>query len=132
MVPHYRPLLSIATSSGNPLATDFFPPQALYSLAYLEAAACKLSTWPRNFAQRMPNLRHINLNYNFLEDLTGLSGLQGLRKLSLIGARLGETGSREIISDLRGLGTLESVDIRSVARICCQTLKQLLTISKLR
>jgi len=71
----------------------------------------------------MPNLRHVNLNYNFLEDLKGLSGLQGLRKLSLIGARLGETGSREIISDLRGLGTLESVDIRSVAGLCCQSME---------
>ena len=71
----------------------------------------------------MPNLRHVNLNYNFLEDLKGLSGLQGLRKLSLIGARLGETGSREIISDLRGLGTLESVDIRSVAGLCCQSIE---------
>jgi hypothetical protein len=70
----------------------------------------------------MPNLRHVNLNYNFLKDLKGLSGLQGLRKLSLIGARLGETGSREIISDLRGLGTLESVDIRSVTRFCFQAM----------
>jgi hypothetical protein len=119
---HDHPLLRTATSSGNPLATDFFPNQALYSLAYLEAAACKLSTWPRNLAQRMPNLRHVNLNYNFLKDLKGLSGLQGLRKLSLIGARLGETGSREIISDLRGLGTLESVDIRSVTRFCFQAM----------
>jgi Leucine-rich repeat (LRR) protein len=97
---------------GNPLSANFFPSRALYSMAYLEAVACKLSDWPIHFAQRMPNLRHLNFNYNFLEDLTGLQGLQGLRKLSMIGGRLGATGTREVVSDLRGLGTLESVDLR--------------------
>lgn len=81
-------------------------------MAYLELAACKLSSWPDDFARRLPNLRHLNLNYNFIEDLSGLRGMQGLRKLSVIGGRLGSTSTREVVADLRGLGTLESVDLR--------------------
>ena len=81
-------------------------------MAYLEVAACKLSNWPADFASRLPNLRHLNLNYNFIEDLSGLRGMQGLRKLSVIGGRLGSTSARDVVADLRGLGTLESVDLR--------------------
>lgn len=81
-------------------------------MAYLEAAACKLSDWPVDFARRLPNLRHLNLNYNFIEDLAGLRGLQGLRKLSVIGGRLGTNSTRGVVADLRDLGTLESVDLR--------------------
>jgi Leucine-rich repeat (LRR) protein len=103
-------------ATGNHLSSQFFPTRPLYSLVYLEAAACSLSEWPENFALRLPNLRILNMNYNFLEDLSGLEGLQGLRKLMMIGCRLGEERSSSVMRSVRQIGTLEEIDLRYVFR----------------
>ena len=97
------------------MPSDFFPTTPLYSLVYLEAAACKLSAWPESFAHKMPNLKILNINYNFFDTLDGLRGLSGLRKLTAVGARLGGSGSTGVVKGLKGLVGLEEVDLRSVA-----------------
>lgn len=73
-----------------------------------------MSEWPEDFALRLPNLRILNMNYNFLEDLSGLEGLQGLRKLMMIGCRLGEERSSSVMRSVRQIGTLEEIDLRYV------------------
>ncbi|GHJ90363.1 hypothetical protein NliqN6_6765 [Naganishia liquefaciens] len=98
--------------SGNHLTNSFFPTRPLFSLVYLEAAACSMAEWPENFAARLPNLRILNVNYNFLEDLSGLEGIQGLRKLMMIGCRLGEERSSSVMRSIRAIGTLEEIDLR--------------------
>ncbi|KAJ9124711.1 hypothetical protein QFC24_003078 [Naganishia onofrii] len=98
--------------SGNRLSKQFFPTRPLYSLVYLEAAACSLSEWPEGFGQRLPNLRILNMNYNFIENLSGIEGLQGLRKLMMIGCRLGEERSSSVLRSVRQIGTLEEIDLR--------------------
>lgn len=79
---------------------------------YIEAAACKLSEWPADLARRVPNLRCLNLNYNFLRDLDGLQGLTALRKLMMVGGRLGANGTKLVLRGLRGLEGLQEVDLR--------------------
>ena len=98
--------------SGNPLSPDFFPSSPLYSLIYLEAAGCTLSSWPEGFARRLPNLKILNVNYNFFQNLDGLRGLSGLRKLTVVGSRLGGGGTKGVAEGLRGLKNLEEIDLR--------------------
>jgi Leucine-rich repeat (LRR) protein len=97
--------------SGNRLDPDFLPRSPLFHLVYLEAAACNISSWPTNFAQRAPNLRILNVNYNFLTDLDGLSGMVLLRKLMAVGNRLG-AGGPAAVRGLGGLTELEEMDMR--------------------
>jgi hypothetical protein len=62
----------------------------------------------------MPNLRCLNLNYNFLPDLDGLQGMAALRKLMMVGGRLGDTGTKQVLKGLRTLEGLQEVDLRWV------------------
>ena len=43
---------------------------------YLELAACRLTRLPAELARLAPNLRNLNLNYNFVEDVRPLEGLR--------------------------------------------------------
>ncbi|KAK7048103.1 hypothetical protein R3P38DRAFT_2867383 [Favolaschia claudopus] len=95
--------------SGNTLPANFLT-AACYNLVYLELANCGLTTLPVGLATLAPNLRALNLNYNFLEDVRGLEGLARLRKLSVVGARL--KGTKEIIRVVRGLVEAEVLDFR--------------------
>jgi len=95
--------------SGNPLPTHFLS-EPCYNLIYLEIAACRLSKLPANFSTLVPNLRVLNLNYNFLEDVKPLEGLHRLSKLTIIGSRL--KGTKGIIKVLRGCPDVEMVDFR--------------------
>ncbi|WRT64124.1 uncharacterized protein IL334_001053 [Kwoniella shivajii] len=100
--------------SGNSLSTDFFPSKPLYALVYLEAAACRLSNWPKDFAKKMPNLKVLNVNYNHLPNLDGVKGQKGLRKLTLVGGRLGseDSNGKKVLEGLKGLTSLEEADFR--------------------
>ena len=98
-------------STGNPLGIDFIS-EPCYNLIYLEIAACRLTALPGNIAALVPNLRVLNLNYNFLDDLKPLEGLRRLNKLTVIGSRL--KGTKGIIKVLRGCPDLEMVDFRYV------------------
>ncbi|KAG6828283.1 hypothetical protein H0H92_008493 [Tricholoma furcatifolium] len=95
--------------SGNPLKAGFLN-EPCYNLHYLEVAACRLTALPEDMGRMVPNLRALNLNYNFLEDVSGLSGLGRLRKLSIIGSRLKST--KGLIRLLQGMPELEMVDFR--------------------
>ncbi|TDL23216.1 hypothetical protein BD410DRAFT_747256 [Rickenella mellea] len=106
--------------SGNP--TPFPIPRspqtpaaaaACFNLVYLELAGCRLTTLPAELAQLIPNVRVLNLNYNFLA--TGdveraLSGLARVRRLSIVGGRL--AGTRGLLRMLRGMPEAEMVDFR--------------------
>ncbi|KAF7299336.1 hypothetical protein MIND_00882800 [Mycena indigotica] len=95
--------------SGNTLPATFLSTPC-YNLVYLEAARCGLTALPRDLAALAPNLRALNLNYNFLGELAPLVGLTRLRKLSVVGARLKET--KEVIRAVRGLPAVEVLDFR--------------------
>ncbi|KAI9456147.1 hypothetical protein F5148DRAFT_984525 [Russula earlei] len=97
--------------SGNALPADFLS-EPCYNLIYLEIAACRLSKLPTHFSALVPNLRVLNLNYNFLDDVKSLEGLRRLNKLTIIGSRL--KGTKGIIKVLRGCPEVEMVDFRYV------------------
>ncbi|OJT12067.1 Septation initiation network scaffold protein cdc11 [Trametes pubescens] len=97
--------------SGNPLKPGFLS-EPCYNLVYLELAACRLITLPADFAQTVPNVRVLNLNYNFLEDPSPLEGLTRLRKLMIIGSRI--KGAKQLVRVLRGMKDMEMIDFRQV------------------
>ncbi|KAG6909261.1 hypothetical protein DXG01_001323 [Tephrocybe rancida] len=95
--------------SGNPLKAGFLS-EPCYNLHYLEVAACRLTALPEDMARLVPNLRALNLNYNFLEDVRPLEGLTRLRKLTIIGSRLKST--KPLIRVLQRMPDVEMLDFR--------------------
>lgn len=71
---------------------------------------------PRNFSMLVPNLRVLNLNYNFLETdavVRALTGLKRLRKVTVVGSRM--AGTKALIRTLGAMGEhIEMLDFRSV------------------
>lgn len=96
-------------SLGNKLDANFIE-EACYNLVYLEVAACRLTSLPRELARLIPNVRVLNLNYNFLEDVVALEGLTRLKKLTMIGSRL--KGTKPLIRVLQRMPDVEMVDLR--------------------
>jgi Leucine-rich repeat (LRR) protein len=97
--------------AGNPLKDDFLV-EPCYNLVYLELAACRLTALPEGMARLVPNLRVLNLNYNFLEDVRPLQGLTRLQKLTIIGSRLKNT--KPLIRLLQQMPDAEMLDFRCV------------------
>lgn len=95
--------------SGNPLNTSLLE-EPCYNLVYLELAACRLTALPEGMARLVPNLRVLNLNYNFLEDVRLLEGLTRLQKLTIIGSRLKST--KPLIRLLQRTPDVEMLDFR--------------------
>ncbi|KAF4581538.1 hypothetical protein EYR40_009823 [Pleurotus pulmonarius] len=117
--------------SGNPLPTSFFSTSTtpFYNLLYLEVAGCRLSSLPATVSSLFPNLRVLNLNYNFLDEadvcalLGGVntpagsstsagcsSGLGRLRKLMIVGSRV--RSMKKIVGLLSRLREVELLDFR--------------------
>ncbi|KAF9068641.1 hypothetical protein BDP27DRAFT_1327047 [Rhodocollybia butyracea] len=96
--------------SGNALGATRFLNESCYNLVYLELAACRLTTMPEGLASMVPNVRVLNLNYNFLEDAGPLEGLTRLQKLTMIGSRL--KGTKAVIRLLQGMPEVEMLDFR--------------------
>jgi protein NUD1 len=94
---------------GNPVGNRFLS-EACYSLVYVELAACKLSSLPDDLVELIPNVRVLNLNYNFLESVRALEGLRRLQKLTIIGSRLERT--KGLIRLVKRLPDLEMLDFR--------------------
>ncbi|KAG5639424.1 hypothetical protein H0H81_002292 [Sphagnurus paluster] len=94
---------------GNPLKSGFLN-EPCYNLLYLEVAACRLTALPEDLGRLVPNLRVLNLNYNFLEDARPLEGLTRLRKLTMIGSRL--KGTKPLIRLLQRMPDVEMLDFR--------------------
>ena len=61
----------------------------------------------------LPNLKVLNLNYNYFTSLEGLSNVINLRKLTVVGCRLGGR-EKGIVKSLKGLSSLEELDLRYV------------------
>ena len=101
---------------GNPMQAGFIS-ESCYNLLYLELAACRLTSLPTELARLVPNLRVLNLNYNFLEDLRGLEGLTRLRKLTIIGSRIKAT--KQFVRMLKGMRDVEILDFRYVVNLAC-------------
>ena len=70
---------------------------------------------PAGLAGLIPNVRVLNLNYNFLEDVRPLEGLARLRKLTLIGSRIKAT--KQLVRMLKGMVEVEVLDFRYVMLI---------------
>ena len=66
-------------------------------------------------ARLVPNLRVLNLNYNFLEDVRLLEGLTRLQKLTIIGSRLKST--KPLIRLLQRTPDVEMLDFRCVSNV---------------
>ncbi|KAJ3973830.1 hypothetical protein EV361DRAFT_897850 [Lentinula raphanica] len=96
--------------SGNALGGKRFLTESCYNLVYLELAACRLTTMPEGLASLIPNVRVLNLNYNFLEDARPLEGLTRLQKLTMIGSRL--KGTKALIRLLQRMPEVEMLDFR--------------------
>ncbi|KAK0201606.1 hypothetical protein DFS33DRAFT_1440853, partial [Desarmillaria ectypa] len=96
--------------SGNKVPKSLFADEACYNLNYLEIAGCAIRELPTTFAQMVPNVRIINLNYNQLKSIEPLRGLRRVKRLSVVGCRLETT--RGIVRTLRGMEELEVVDCR--------------------
>ena len=94
---------------GNGLKRDFLT-EPCYNVVYLELAACRLTALPEGMCRLVPNLRVLNLNYNFLEDVRPLEGLKRLQKLTIIGSRLKNT--KPLIRLLENMPDVEMLDFR--------------------
>jgi hypothetical protein len=105
----HQPIWLTVLLPGNPLDAGFITEPA-YNLIYLELAACRLTTLPAHLSSLVPNLRALNLNYNFLTDVSPLEGLVRLRKLTIIGSRL--AGTKGVIKVLQKMPEMELVDFR--------------------
>lgn len=116
---------------GNPVPTSFFSASTtpFYNLLYLEVAGCRLSSLPATISSLFPNLRVLNLNYNFLDEAdvcallggtnapdgssnsAGCSGGLGrLRKLMIVGSRV--RSMKKIVGLLSRLREVELLDFR--------------------
>ncbi|KAK4048161.1 Protein nud1 [Microbotryomycetes sp. JL221] len=95
--------------SGNPLPTSF-PSEQFFNLVYLELAMCQIMNLPPALASIIPNVRVLNLDYNFFDDLSALRGLTRLTSLSVVGARLDKV--RPVVDVLGTMLELESCDLR--------------------
>ncbi|KDQ25307.1 hypothetical protein PLEOSDRAFT_1045158, partial [Pleurotus ostreatus PC15] len=117
--------------SGNPLPTSFFSTSTtpFYNLLYLEVAGCRISSLPPTVSSLFPNLRVLNLNYNFLDEadvcalLGGVNapaagsnsagysnGLGRLRKLMIVGSRV--RSMKKVVGLLSRLREVELLDFR--------------------
>ncbi|PWN18926.1 L domain-like protein, partial [Microstroma glucosiphilum] len=87
-------------------------PPAFTQLVYLELSACQLETLPSNFSSLFPTLHHLNLDHNLFSKLPKrcLSGLRDLKRLSMVGSRMGKT--RNLLEALEGCQALSVLDTR--------------------
>lgn len=99
----------VLSPTGNPLKAPILK-EACYNLVYLELAACRLTSLPEGFGKLCPNVRVLNLNYNFLEDVRGLEDLTRMQKLTIIGSRLKST--KPLIRLVQRMPDVEMLDFR--------------------
>ncbi|KNZ56409.1 hypothetical protein VP01_240g3 [Puccinia sorghi] len=95
---------------GNPLPAAF-PTCQFYNLLYLELAMCQCQSLPADLASLIPNIRTLNLNYNFLKDLSPLKNLRRLERLTVVGSRV-KMLDRGLLNVLESLPELELLDLR--------------------
>ncbi|KAI2731923.1 hypothetical protein CBS147332_1062 [Penicillium roqueforti] len=105
--------------SSNKLSDQSVCPSApLLRLQLLDLAACTLKSLPGDFALSFPNLKVLNLNFNSVDDVEPLIGMNCLARLMIVGNRLSRM--RRICQILSRLGktgkgtacSLRKLDIR--------------------
>ncbi|KAL4990115.1 hypothetical protein BDW68DRAFT_155084 [Aspergillus falconensis] len=105
--------------SSNKLSPQALSPSApLLSLQLLDVATCNLKALPIDFATKFPNIKVLNLNFNSLEGVNELLGMNCLSRLSVAGNSISRL--RNICQVLSRIGrtsrsnicTLQKVDIR--------------------
>ncbi|KAK3906478.1 hypothetical protein C8A05DRAFT_11780 [Staphylotrichum tortipilum] len=96
--------------SGNFLQGGFEPGVDLLNLQLLEVANCGLEGLHEEVGLAMPNLRVLNVNMNALSDLSGVRGVQRLKRLLVVGNRLADPA--KVVGVLEGLRSLAVVDLR--------------------
>jgi len=101
--------LTLPFRPGNSLA-EWFLTEPCYNLVYLEVVRCEIRELPANLAVLIPNVRTLNLNFNFISNVQPLQGLARLRKLSLVGSHV--QGTKSLIKCVRKMTELELVDFR--------------------
>ncbi|SPO23205.1 uncharacterized protein UTRI_01883 [Ustilago trichophora] len=97
------PALSVQTPLVQPLR--------FLNLVYLELSACQLMHLPEDLSAVAPNLRSLNLDHNLISTLPSFSGMQRLKRLSLVGCRVKK--SKSVITAVRGLSELQVLDCRT-------------------
>ncbi|KAJ5990242.1 hypothetical protein N7522_010449 [Penicillium canescens] len=105
--------------SSNKLSPKTLSPSApLLRLQLLDLAACTLKSIPSDFALSFPNLKVLNMNFNSVDDVEPLVGMNCLARLMIVGNRLSRMRRvSQILSRLgrTGKGTtcsLRKLDIR--------------------
>jgi Leucine-rich repeat (LRR) protein len=82
-----------------------------FSLTKLVLTAMNLTALPPSFSNLYPNIRELNLNFNRIHNLNGLSQLTNLRKLYLVSNSI--TRTEIVITGLSGSrNTLKVLDLR--------------------
>ena len=105
--------------SSNRLSSQSVCPSApLLRLQLLDIAACTLKNLPGDFALSFPNLKVLNLNFNSIDDVEPLVGMNCLARLMIVGNRLSRM--RRVCQILSRLGrtgkgtacSLRKLDVR--------------------
>lgn len=86
------------------------PSRAHLNLKYLELASCSLTALPKEFGQKLPNCRALNLNFNAIKDLKHIRGCTHLNKLLVSGNRLDRL--RRTCRATHSVPTLKKIDLR--------------------
>ena len=66
----------------------FSPCDVFLGLERLDLASCGLDSLIKDFGQFLPNVRHLNLNYNAIQDVKPLAGIRKLTALYIAGNRI--------------------------------------------
>lgn len=86
-------LLSLDLSGNSMITTRSMIstiPNCFMNLNQLNLSAISLTVIPPTFSEKFPNVRELNLNFNKLTELSGLSELTRLRKLFLVSNNIGK------------------------------------------
>lgn len=81
-----------------------------YSLEYLELCSSEIDELPSDFSKRVPNLCHLYLSTNRLQDIRAVKKLKYLRRLILIDNKL--LSINEVLSAVKHLKRLNVLDLR--------------------
>ena len=96
---------------GSKLET-FAPNTNFLNLDTLELASCGLQDIPADLGDRCKNIRFLNLNFNAIQDVKPLAGIERLRSLYLAGNRLSRL--RRTTRILKRIGShISEIDLRN-------------------
>ena len=79
---------SLNLSLAGTRLVNFAPVDVFLSLARLDLASCGLDSLIKDFGMFIPNVRHLNLNYNAIKDMRPLLGIRKLTELHIAGNRI--------------------------------------------